>query len=283
MTDIVVRHSSTVPADEWNLIRAQAETLAQSDIIPRAYFRKPANVVVAALTGRRFGWDVLTSMRNGHVIEGTWGMKPEAMLGLVRAAGHSVKGNLGDDRATVTGRRADTGDEITVIFTFDDAVIAKLCSIKDGKPHSRSSSGKPLPWEQYPVTMCWWRAVAMVCRFLFSDITLGVPSTEELGAMVSADGEVIEAELIEPEPYVPQPLSDDALAAFAKACADEELNPLDVLVEAFRDAVPEPLTDEHLPAMRDAFKRLSVKPVEEESAEASGGGCLGRRWGGRGR
>src|SRR5213078_4732335 len=101
-TELATR-SATVGEREWFLISAQADELAKSDIIPVAYRRKPANIIVAALTGRKWGWDVLTSMRNGHVIEGTWGMKPEAMVGLVRAAGHSVKAEIADTYATVTG------------------------------------------------------------------------------------------------------------------------------------------------------------------------------------
>lgn len=239
----------------------QADALAQSDIIPNAYRRRPANVLVAALTGRQYGWDVLTAMRNGHVIEGTWGMKPEAMLGLVRRAGHSVTGEMSNDGATVTGKRADTGDTMSVTFTVDDGVRAGLVTLKDGKPYARSKSGGKLPWEQYPAMMCYWRAVALLCRSLFSDVTAGLYTTEEIGAVVDDEGEVIEVEY---QRLDPQPLSDDALAAFRRACDAEGVNPGDVLAEAFDGHTPDPLTDEHLPTMRDTFKRM----VAERAAEA---------------
>lgn len=246
-TDLVPR--STVPAGEWGLMLAQADELARSDIIPAAYRRKPANVLVAALTGRAHGWDVLTAMRNGHVIEGTWGMKPEAMLGLVRAAGHSVTGGTTATGAEVHGRRADTGDEMAVTFTIEDAQRAGL-------------AGKGT-WKNYPQMMCYWRAVGLLCRMLFSDVTLGVMSAEEL-----VDGEVIEADHVPAGPREPEPLSEENLARFNRACESEGLEPERVLDEAFGEGVrPTPLTDADLPAMRDAFARLSQTAARpEESA-----------------
>lgn len=243
--------SPTVPQREWALMQQQADMLARSDIIPRAYQRKPANVVVAAMTGRAHGWDALTAMRNGHVIEGTWGLKPEAMLGLVRRAGHSVSAEMSTEGATVTGKRGDTGDTMTVSFTLQDAQRAGL-----------ANKGT---WKQYPQMMCYWRAVGLLCRALFSDVTLGLYSVEELGADIDADGEVIDAGevTVEPaEPAEPMPLSEDALARFREACEAHGLDPHSVIMRAWPDRDPaEALTDEHLPRMRAAFKAM----VEERS------------------
>lgn len=257
--------STTVPAREWALMLAQADFLAASDIIPAAYRRKPANVIVAAITGRRHGWDVLTAMRNGHVMEGEWRMKPEAMLGLVRTAGHSVRAELGSDRATVTGTRLDNADTMTVVFSFDDAVTAGLCTIKNGRPWARSERGKTLPWENYPVIMCYWRAVGLVCRTLFSDVTAGVYTAEEIGAQITEDGDVIDVGAVDHSPSEPVPLSEEALARFREACDQVGVGPAEVLAQAFPDGVPEPLTDAHLPTMRDAYRNFYEKANTEET------------------
>jgi hypothetical protein len=244
------------------LIQSQAGVLAQSDIIPQAYRRKPANIIAAAMSGRDFGWDVMTSIRNGHVIEGQWTLKPEAMLALIRRAGHSVKIERRADGVMVTGTRSDgEHDSMEVTFTFDDAVRAGLVKLKDGQPFARSSSGKPMPWEQYPVTMCQWRAIAILGKGLFSDVTLGVYSAEELGAELTVDGEVVEdSEVHVGEAVIadePQPLSSTALERFADACVAEGLDPDDVLAESgVLNNDGEPLTDADLPAMRDAFHRM---------------------------
>lgn len=269
----IERHVSVTPTvgpQEWGLMDQQAKALAMSDIIPSAYRRKPANVLVAALTGRQHGWDVLTAMRNGHVIEGTWGLKPEAMLGMVRQAGHSVTADIGNAGATVTGKRDDTGDEMTFTFTLDDAVTAGLCTIKDGKPYSRSKSGQKLPWEQYPQMMCYWRAVGMLCRMLFSDVTLGAYSVEELGAQIDADGQIIEVGMIDhaPEPeQEPTPLSDEVWAKIREEAGKQEVDLEVVLDTAFPDGRPDPMTDRELPHFRDVFKRIVAQKVAAQNAE----------------
>lgn len=190
---------------ELELMERQAEILARSSIIPKDYRGKPENIVVAAITGRAFSWDVMQAMRNGHVIEGVWGMRPEAMLALIRAAGHSVTGESRPDSATVMGKRCDTGDELAVTFTIHDAIRARLCRLgNDGMPYARSDSGKVMPWEQYPQAMCWWRAIAQLARFLFSDVTLGISYTpEELGAVVNEAGEVIDVDDLPALPAAP--------------------------------------------------------------------------------
>jgi hypothetical protein len=193
MTDVELYQPAPVSEHELDVILRQADMLAKSDIIPRDYRGKPANIIAASLTGRTFGWDAMTAMRNGHVIEGTWTIKPEAMLALVRQAGHSVTGETSPTGATVRGKRGDTGDDMTVSFTLDDAVRARLCTMQDGKTFARSERGKVLPWEAYPQAMCWARAVSQLCRMLFPDVTLGLSLTaEEMGAVVDDAGDVID-------------------------------------------------------------------------------------------
>lgn len=187
-----------ISGHELDVIMRQADMLAQSDIIPRDYRRKPANIVVAAMTGRTFGWDAITAMRNGHVIEGTWSIKPEAMLALVRRAGHSVEGEATPTGATVTGKRCDSGDTLTVTFDEADAKRAGLLNKNT--------------WKQYPKSMYWARAVSQLCRQLFADVTLGLSYTpEELGAEVTEDGDVIDAPSL--------PTSDDPRISAANAQA----------------------------------------------------------------
>lgn len=156
-----------------------AEYLANAFTIPKAYQRKPADIVAVGLAGQAYGWDLSTSMRCYHVIEGTASLKPEAMLALVRRHGHSVQVvvSTGKDgrEACAHGKRADNGDEHTVVFSDADAKNAGLAGKKN--------------WQQYRDSMLQWRAVSSLCRFLFPDVVLGAGYTpEEIGAEVSEDG-----------------------------------------------------------------------------------------------
>lgn len=173
--------SELIPISEtasFDLIMRQADILANSTIIPSSYRRKAADIVAAGLAGRAYGWDVMTSMRQFHVIEGSASLRPESMLGLVRQAGHSVTLETTETYAEATGKRVDTGDEHVATFTMEDAEAAGLADKRN--------------WKQYQEAMLTWRAVSKLCRVLFPDVVLGagyVP--EELGAEVTHTGEII--------------------------------------------------------------------------------------------
>ena len=183
MSDVAIPEDRQIArADDtryFDLILREASVLASSTIVPRAYRGKDADIVAAGLAGRAFGWDVMAAMRNFHVIEGQASMQPEAMLGLVRQAGHSVEIHHEEGVAIARGRRVDTGDAYEATFSLADAQAAGLAGKKN--------------WQQYEESMLTWRAVSKLCRVLFSDVVLGagyVP--EEMGADVDADGVPIE-------------------------------------------------------------------------------------------
>ena len=183
-------NSLTVYADSssaFTLMVKQADVLAQSRIIPRAYQGKHFDIIAAGLAGQTFGWDIMTSLRNYHVIEGSASLRPEAMLGLVRQHGHSVTISTFDGTrdnqpcriAKAVGRRRDNGDEHVAEFTTLDAKRAGLI----GKSN----------WKNYEDAMLTWRSISVLCRVLFPDVVLGagyVP--EELGAIVTETGEIVE-------------------------------------------------------------------------------------------
>lgn len=153
-------------------ILRQADVLAQSRIIPSAYRNRSPDIVAAGLAGVAFGWDVMTSLRNYHVIEGTASLRPEAMLALVRRGGHSVTIRYSDtDEGRLCeahGVRADNGDQHTSRFSNLDAKNAGLASKKN--------------WQQYEDAMLTWRAVSQLCRILFPDVVLGAGYTpDEIG------------------------------------------------------------------------------------------------------
>lgn len=271
-------------AEELDRLMRIADVVSRSAIVPANYRTtvgqqgnilqdKRPNVMVAALMGRTFGWDLLTAMRNIHVIEGAASLKPESMLGLIRARGHRVRIVRGTDHVTVHGRRADTGDEQVATFGFTDAYRAGLASPGDnGLPRARSKDGKPLPWEQYPLDMCQWRAVAQLCRGLFADVALGLAYTpEELGALVDAEGAVVleAAPMPEPTPASaaeqPAPSLEERLA---KAKADQEArnaarhssvpvnNAKARALDAVRHAYPRWTMDEALQEIRTQLQEI---------------------------
>jgi hypothetical protein len=229
----------------------QADVLAQSRIIPAAYRNRPPDIVAAGLAGIAFGWDVMTSLRNYHVIEGTASLRPEAMLALVRRAGHSVKieysEHSGKRACLATGRRADNGDEHMATFSDDDAERAGLAGKKN--------------WQQYRDAMLTWRAVSQLCRVLFPDVVLGAGYTpDEIG------GPMIEV------PHETDPLASPMVPAniakteLLEAC----LNDRDLARTIWGDRGSNPVTTEDLQKMIDRALYQDVQEAEIVSPAPAG-------------
>lgn len=160
MTDLVQVPPSM---DALALMERQAALYASSTLVPDAYRGKPADTLVALLYGRDLGMSALESLMQVNVIKGKPTLSAQAMLALVRRAGHSVSGDTGPDGAVVTGTRAD-GDTMTVTFGPEEARRAGLSG------HN---------YKSYPQAMFWARAVSQLCRQLFSDALMGVAYTPE--------------------------------------------------------------------------------------------------------
>lgn len=218
MTDVEVHTPSAVPAiparSEWDVIQAQAAVLARSGIVPAAYRRKPDDIIAAALFGRTVGFDVPTSLRLIHVVEGRPTFAADALVAMVRRAGHSLSGETTPTRAVARGKRADTSDEMVVEWTLDMAEAAGLA--------------KKAVWRSYPQSMLWARAVSQLCRMLFADVTLGMAYTpEELDPDVQLDaaGNVIDVDEMpdpdEVERARQREARDARMAEWAKALTGE--------------------------------------------------------------
>lgn len=150
--------------DGWEVIQAQAKTLAKSGMVPKEYRGKPDEIIAAALYGREVGFGVTTSLTYIQVINGKAGLSAEAMVALVRRAGHSISGKATASVAHVVGKRADTGDEMEITWTAD---MAKRAGLNTDT------------WRKYPEAMLWARAVSQLCRSLFSDVIMGLSYTPE--------------------------------------------------------------------------------------------------------
>ena len=198
--------------------RRYVETLASAaDLIPKGLWANvrneqgimvnapsPGKILLVAETGAMLGLHPMAALQGIDVIEGKATISPQLMTGLLRAAGHKVRiktsGTVtgGDYSVTVTLIRSDDPDEpFESTWDIDRAVRAGLCAYSldtaTGKwsVKARSQSGRPLPWENYPETMCKWRAIAELGREGGDDVLKGISYTpEEMGAVVTEDGDL---------------------------------------------------------------------------------------------
>lgn len=181
------------PHDAWLF----CQSLADTPLLPDAYRRNPASVLWAMEYGRALGLDVVTTINTIHVIKGKPTQSADLMLSRAREAGHKVRIRQEPGSCTVSIWRSDDPDfENTVTWTYDDAVTAGLCEMRNGRPYSRSSKGEKQNWEKYPRAMLRARAISECVRTACPEVLHGAIYTpEELGARVDAEGLPMEAEV----------------------------------------------------------------------------------------
>lgn len=174
-----------ITAGELDVIGRVVKAIGDTEFVPKPLRGRPGAILAAILYGRALGLDGMVSLREVHVIDGTPSLSATAVLGRIRAAGHSVELQEGNDKCLAKGRRADSGDEHTAVFTLEDAKTAGLT----GKDN----------WKRYPRAMLRSRAVTELARALFSDVFAGlaVYAPEELGAIVDDAGQPVRSDLEE--------------------------------------------------------------------------------------
>lgn len=164
----------SLEAEEMNLLWNLARRVSETDFVPKPYRGRPEQTFAAIIQGRALGVDAMTALREIWISpNGSPEMSAELQAGLVRRAGHIIEGFSTRLRAEVTGKRVDTGEEMKVTFTLDDAVEQGLVELKDGKPYARSKDDKPMPWERFTEAMLWHRATTTLVRRLFPDVLIG--------------------------------------------------------------------------------------------------------------
>lgn len=149
-----------------------AKALAASDLLPRAYQGKPANVLLAIEYGDALGLAPIAAIQGVHIVDGKPTASAQLIGALVRRAGHRlrVQVNAEGTAAKATIVRADDLDfEFTSVWTIERAQAAGLV-------------GKGT-WKQYPAAMLKARAITEVARDACPEALSGVAYTaEELGA-----------------------------------------------------------------------------------------------------
>lgn len=147
-----------------------ARLMASSDMVPRDYRGKPANVLLAVQMGADVGLSPMQAIQSIAVINGRPALWGDALLAIVQAHPH-CEGVEEDydtetDTATCVVRRRGRRPVVRT-WTPEDARRAQLW-------------GKAGPWTQYPQRMLSMRARSWACRDAFPDALRGLASAEEV-------------------------------------------------------------------------------------------------------
>jgi hypothetical protein len=178
-TELEVRRPELPSAADMNAAAQYAERLSGSLLLPKQYFKQPANVLYAIEYGRMIGLAPMAAIIGVHVIEGKPSASAALISALVRRAGHKLRVRGDAKSATAQIIRADDpGYTFEVTFTIEDAHRAELT--------------KKAVWKNYPASMLKARAITQCARDACEEALLGMHYTpEELGAEVDAEGEPV--------------------------------------------------------------------------------------------
>jgi hypothetical protein len=212
MTELAIRSASITEKI------AYSDSLACSDILPKQFRDKPANVLWAIEYGETLGVTPMAAITGIHVIEGKPSASAALIGGLVRRAGHKLR-VTGDARsATAQIIRADDPDyTFSVTFTIEDARTAGLTT--------------KAVWKSYPSSMLKSRAITQVARDACEEILFGLHYTpEELGAETDAEGNPLEQRTVRQYAQTADDPWATAPAAMAQKAAEAEY--ADVVEEA---------------------------------------------------
>lgn len=252
MTDLAIYQPGALSAQ-----MDYAKAMAASDLLPRQYQGKPANLLWAISYGQTLGVAPLTAVQSIHVINGKPTASADLIAGLVRRAGHKLRVNGDDKRAVAQIIRADDPDfTFEVVWTIERAQAAKL-------------TGKDT-WKNFPAAMLKARAITEVARAACSEILQGTIYTpEEMGANVDADGIPIEAPVQqlrsvqqgEPDPWATAAPLRNFLAEA------EQCTTADCAVNVYREAQQANATADVLEAIKAVGQRLRAAEAEPEVVE----------------
>jgi len=180
MTTALVRHELTPTI--WSMIQEIAPFAKDSRLFGVA--TAPQAIMVMA-KGHELGLPLTTSFEYIHIIQDRPTLSPRGALALIMQSGECESLKIeeqNDDKGNplfckVTMKRRG-GIEYTTIFTMQDAIRADL--VKPG-------SG----WAKYPASMLKWRAIGYAADVVFPDVIGGMKRSDEFGAAISPEGEVI--------------------------------------------------------------------------------------------
>lgn len=205
-----------VRASNGNALEAKmqfARALAAASLLPRQYQQNPGNVLIAMELGEALGIPAIQAINSIHVIEGKPSASADLMAALVRKAGHKL-------RVTVARNPLHV---VATLIRADDPDYPFEAEWDEEKAKTAGLIGKG-NWKTYPDQMMRNRAITEVIRMGASDAMYGVIySPEELGAEISATGELV-VERVEDERPAHRPGMSLREAAGQKAPADNAVS-----------------------------------------------------------
>lgn len=169
-----------VSRDEWQIMLEQAGALVKSGFLPKdVSTAEKATAII--LKGRELNVPPMHALSTIVVIQGKPTVSPELMAALVeRDYGPQalIVEETTDSACVVSCWKPGWNRRREVTFTIEDAKRAGLLGNQT--------------WQKYPDAMLRSRAISKACKTYFQASIGGMYTSEEMGAIVNADGDVVD-------------------------------------------------------------------------------------------
>lgn len=174
--------------DEWTMLRAMAEELVASGLLPQ-HIKTPQAALFVILKSLELGLPPTYGLSHLYVVNGRVAASAELMAALVyRAHGDQALEvvETTDERCVVRYKRRGWSEARTLVYTREDAKRAGLLVREQ--------------YQRFPAALLRARAISAVCRLAFPDVLAGLAAAEDAGE------EPLEILPVE-EPALPPPAS----------------------------------------------------------------------------
>jgi hypothetical protein len=199
-------------ASRYELAERQAERLSKSDLVPKAFQGKAENCLIALELADRMNASAFMVMQNVDIIHGKPGFRALFLIGCFNACGRFEPiGYEHDDqeggRCRAVSKVRATGDKVEGPWVSMNMAKAEGWVSKAGSK-----------WQTMPDLMLRYRAAAFMVRTTAPEISLGLPTSDEI---IDTGGEA-GREVRDVTPNNP----------FARASSEKTVGPVTVTVEA---------------------------------------------------
>jgi hypothetical protein len=143
-----------------------AQAMAGASLLPEAYRKAPANVLIAMQAAESLGITPFQAIQGIDVIKGKMSLSAEMMRALILRDGHTLRVDvLTENGCRLLVARREHPDEVQQFdYTIEDAKRAGL------------SGGN---WAAHPKAMLLARCTTMAARAVFPDVIGGMAATED--------------------------------------------------------------------------------------------------------
>lgn len=207
-----------------------AGKLAASDLVPKAYRGKPANIVIAWEMGAEVGLSPMAALQSIAVIGGKPVMYGEAPLGVVMASGLLEEIAEEDDGevATCTVKGKGWSKSITRTFSMEEARKARVFERDEQGNGKWTILAERWTYQSWPKDMRKYRARGRALKDVFADVLKGLDIGEavrDMGDMTGSSPTVIETERTAENEFMPRRKDVDSPAPGPHGAAGPETDP----------------------------------------------------------